>query len=150
MQFMTIGSREIQLAMAATLENIDEADTRLCAFLTDTEAPIDLFAVRIIFHEAMMNAVIHGSGQDPDLTVFVNARLTDDGLSLTICDQGPGFPWRTHHGDIDTAVDSGRGLPLMDIYASQVEYNDAGNQVTLFRNFTPQAKAECTPAGGMV
>jgi anti-sigma regulatory factor (Ser/Thr protein kinase) len=149
MHFVTIGSRELQLSMAATLENIDEADARLCAFLADTEAPIDIFAVRIIFHEAMMNAVIHGSGEDPSLTVLVRARLTDQGLNLTIRDQGPGFPWRETHGDIDAAVDSGRGLPLMSIYASQVEYNDAGNQVTLFRPFTPQAEAQCAAAGGV-
>jgi serine/threonine-protein kinase RsbW len=150
MQVVSIGPGEIQISMAATLENIDEADARVCAFLTDAEAPIDLFAVRIIFHEAMMNAVIHGNGQDPGLTVFINARLTDEGLSLAIRDQGPGFDWRNMHGDIDTAVDSGRGLPLMDIYASHVEYNATGNQVTLCVSYVPQADTQCAAAGGIV
>jgi serine/threonine-protein kinase RsbW len=149
MQVVSIGPGEIQISMAATLENIDEADARVCAFLTDAEAPIDLFAVRIIFHEAMMNAVIHGSGQDPNLTVFINLRLAGEGLSLTIRDQGPGFDWRNMHGDIDTAVDSGRGLPLMGIYAAQVEYNDIGNQVTLSVHFAPQAETQCASAGGI-
>ena len=150
MQVMSIGNREIRISMPATLENIDEADNRLCAFLTEAEVPIDLFAIRIIFHEAMMNAVIHGSGQDPKMTVYVNAALAADGLSLVIRDEGKGFPWREVHGDIDSAVDSGRGLPLLQIYASQVEYNPAGNQVTLFRTFTPQAEAQCAPAGGAI
>lgn len=149
MQVVSIGPGEIQMAMAATLENIDEADARICAFLNDAGASVDLFAVRIIFHEAMMNAVIHGSGQDPSLTVFVNVRLTPEGVSLSIRDQGQGFDWRNMHTDIDTAVDSGRGLPLMEIYAAHVEYNDIGNQVTLVVNFAPQAETQCAAAGGI-
>lgn len=150
MQVTCLGHRELRISMPATLENIDEADARLCAFLTTAGAPVDLFAIRIIFHEAMMNAVIHGSGQDPAMTVYVHAVLTDAGLSLTVRDEGKGFPWQEIHGDIDTAVDSGRGLPLLNIYASRVEFNPAGNQVTMFRNFTPQAEAQCAPAGGAI
>lgn len=148
MQVVSVGQREMRISMPATLENIDEADNQLCDFLTAAGAAIDLFAIRIIFHEAMMNAVIHGSGQDPSMTVYVNAELTDAGLRLSIRDEGPGFPWQDVHGDIDTAVDSGRGLPLLEIYSSQVEFNPAGNQVTMFRGYTPQAEANCTPAGG--
>jgi serine/threonine-protein kinase RsbW len=146
---VSVGPREIRVSMPATLENIDKVDERLCAFLTDAGVNLDLFAIRIVYHEAMMNAVIHGSGQNPDMTVHVTATLDDGGLTLVIRDEGEGFPWRETHGDIDTAVDSGRGLPLMDIYASGVKYNEAGNQVTLFKSYTPQAAAALAGAGGV-
>ena len=149
MCLVSVGPREIQMRMPATLENIDVADARLCTVSDRSRRTIDLFAIRIIFHEAMMNAVIHGSGQNPALTVHVRAELADAGLSLTIRDEGPGFAWRELHSDIDAAFDSGRGLPLLCIYASNVEYNEAGNQVTLFRSYSRETEAQLAGAGGV-
>ncbi len=149
MCLVSTGPREIRVSVPATLENIDKADERLCAFLTEAGAPIDLFAIRIVFHEAMMNAVIHGSGQDAHMTVHIRAELGEEGLTLTVRDEGEGFPWREVHGDIDKALDSGRGLPLMRIYASRAEYNDAGNEVTLFRSYAHGAEGQLAAAGGV-
>jgi len=133
--------REIRVEMPATLENIDAADAQVCRLLADADAPIDRFAVRILLREALLNAVIHGNAEDRNRSVHVRAGLDEFGLTLTVRDEGPGFCWRDVEGNLDLATDSGRGIPLMRIYASKVTFNEAGNQVTLFRSYSQQAQS---------
>lgn len=56
-----------------------------------------------------------------------------------ICDEGRGFDWRRHIGaePADPLAESGRGILLARRLATHVDYNEAGNEVTLeFRHTT--------------
>ncbi len=133
--FESFAARErIHMAMSASTLNIDEAEARLCAFLADCDN-IDLFAVRILLREALLNAVLHGSREAEKDSVSVDAVLEPAGLVLTVRDNGPGFAWQEAGTNMDILADSGRGIPLMHIYASEVVFNAAGNEVTLYRDY---------------
>lgn len=126
---------QLRISMSATVSNIDEADERLSAFLEHAVPSVDRFAVRILAREGILNAVVHGSGENPEEIVTFSATLQERGLVMVIEDHGPGFDWQSRSGDFDIMGDGGRGLPLMRLYASRVAYNAAGNRVELVRDY---------------
>lgn len=137
--------RRLAVRMGATLENIDRADEDVSRFLSDRSVPVDLFAMRILVREALMNAVIHGSGKDQQRTVRLDIELGADEVVLTTEDSGPGFRWAERGSEIDILGDGGRGLALMHIYSSAVTFNESGNRVVLRRAYaTPEPVASNT------
>ena len=94
------------------------------------------FAVRLSLEEALVNAIKHGHKGDPSKEVQLRHKLAPEYLLVEIEDQGPGF----NPDDVpDPFVPenqeraSGRGLLLMRNYMTWVEFNDAGNCVTICR-----------------
>lgn len=125
-----------QLTMPATLENIDEADDRVAAYLLDKHTHVDVFAMRILLRESLLNAVTHGSGKDPDKSVKLDLEIGPTSVSMYVKDTGAGFEWRNYQGDFDIDGDGGRGLALMKIYSDEMVYNEAGNEVTIRKDLT--------------
>jgi anti-sigma regulatory factor (Ser/Thr protein kinase) len=76
--------------------------------------------------------VLHGCRQDATQRVLFKLTLEDGQLVMTVADPGPGFDWK---GQRDTSADfadeHGRGLVIFRRYATEFQYNDKGNQVTL-------------------
>ncbi len=124
----------LSIRMSATLEAIDRADETVSAFLEQSGAAVDLFAMRILLREAVLNAVTHGSGTDPSRTVELTVELDERSAVLTVRDSGPGFVWQARGTEFDITGDGGRGLALMQIYASEMTYSDKGNHVVLRRD----------------
>ena len=133
--------RKLKLELPATLDAIEEADDCMCAWLKPKELPLNLFGLRILLHEALLNAVTHGSQEDPSLTVSMSVELRERDVVLHVEDAGPGFDWARPR-PMDTEGYSGRGMSLMQTYANQVDYNDAGNCVTLYKNYEPAETAD--------
>jgi serine/threonine-protein kinase RsbW len=132
-----------QVRMGASLTNIDLADEGITKFLDSTRCPVDRFAMRILLREALLNAVTHGSNQDPAREVRVNLAIDEGGASLTVEDTGSGFDWSSRESTFDAlGADGGRGLSLMRIYSSEMSFNDRGNRVKLRRLFE---KSEAAP-----
>lgn len=131
----TESETKLHVRMSATLENIDRADDATVLFLKSRDVPVDMFAVRILLREGMLNAVVHGSGQDPDLPVTMDVELDPEGVGLTIEDTGPGFIWQNRSACFDLMGDGGRGLPLMQMYSSRMAFNDSGNKVSFWRKY---------------
>ena len=129
----------IRLELPATLAAIDAADAQVTRYLTEAGVPVDRFAVRILLREALLNAVIHGSGQDPQKAVRLALTLEPDAVVLTVEDQGPGFAWEERDTTFDIVGDGGRGLALMQTYASSVTFNQRGNCVVLRRRWDQPA-----------
>ena len=124
------------MRMPAVLESIDEVDDRVVAYLTALQAPVDIFAVRILLRESLMNAVTHGSGKDAGKHVYAELEVDTDGLTLTVRDSGSGFSRENRTSDFDVLDgDGGRGVALMSVYADEMTYNDKGNEVVLRKNF---------------
>jgi serine/threonine-protein kinase RsbW len=96
--------------------------------------PTDVFAVRLAFEEAVVNAIKHGNRHADDKHVHVTGKLFSNRLWLQISDEGPGFdpaavPDCTDDERLD--VPSGRGIMLMRSFMCHVEYNESGNQVVM-------------------
>jgi serine/threonine-protein kinase RsbW len=93
-----------------------------------------VFAVRIALEEAVVNGFKHGCKGRADAIVKVDWAVDPKRIEITIQDEGTGF----EPGDVpDPRLPeflerpSGRGLLLMRSYMTDVQYNDAGNAVTM-------------------
>lgn len=66
--------------------------------------------------------------------VDVAIRIDCEGVTIRICDEGPGFQLDEVADPTDPAnltKECGRGLLLMKMFMDEVAFNDAGNQVTM-------------------
>ena len=100
----------------------------------------DVFGVCLALEEALVNAIKHGNGLDPDKTVRVNCLIEDDLLRVEIEDQGPGFnmgevPDPTAEENLERPC--GRGIMLIKSFMTNVEYNAKGNRVVLEKKRSP-------------
>ncbi len=126
----------------------------------------DCHGVSTALDEALTNAYFHGNLEvsskirehDPrayralaeerrqvapyrDRRIVVRAALSDDDVRFVVSDEGQGF-------DVDAVPDptlpenliqpSGRGIFLMRTFLDEVNYNDAGNEVTLLKRRPPR------------
>ena len=123
----------------ATLEGVEAFCLDLRAHMAEfcPAGSPDAFAVEILAREAATNAVIHGSGRDPALSVRCSLQTGRSRLRLRVSDQGPGFDWRLRsQTGSDVEVAGGRGLELYRAYAHHVIFNARGNSILLVRTLS--------------
>jgi len=99
----------------------------------------DLFGVKLALEEALVNAIKHGNGMDPEKVVRVRCTVNSTMVEIDIEDEGEGFD----PGDVPDPTDddnldkpSGRGLMLMRAFMTRVDYNSRGNRVVMAKNRT--------------
>ena len=90
--------------------------------------------MRLALEEALVNAIKHGNGLDPNKEVSVLCQISQDKVRVVIEDQGAGFrpqdvPDPTEDENLEKP--GGRGIMLMRAFLSVVEYNERGNRVIL-------------------
>jgi serine/threonine-protein kinase RsbW len=99
----------------------------------------DIFSVRLVLHEAIINALRHGNRNDPAKHVDVTYLVSPSEVLAEVQDQGMGFkPDEVPNPLAKQKRDrpSGRGVFLMRIYSTWVSFNPTGNRVTLCRRRT--------------
>lgn len=96
--------------------------------------------VGLAVREAVINAIVHGNREDPELEVHVTLSAGGSGLEAKVRDRGGGFdPSATPdptEGD-QVLKSSGRGLLLMRAFVDEVEFRrhrDNGMEITLTKN----------------
>jgi len=98
-----------------------------------------LYSIRLAIDEALANAWRHGLKQRDDLPFEVSYYISDEGFQLRVKDPGDGFD---HESLPDPTVEenlfktSGRGVFLIRKMMDEVEFNDIGNEITVFKRFT--------------
>lgn len=108
---------------------------RIVSLLEQLDYPMrDVFSVRLALEEALVNAIKHGNGMDPEKKVKIACRITTDRVWVRIEDEGPGFdldalPDPTLEENLDKP--SGRGILLMREFMTRVEYAENGSCVIL-------------------
>jgi serine/threonine-protein kinase RsbW len=123
--------RSLPSRCGAHLESMEEILERL----KDTGwSDRELFGVQMALEESLTNAIRHGNGLDERKQVALECKLSPERFWLRVEDQGAGFipaqvPDCTSKENI--AACGGRGLMLIRAYMTSVEYNDAGNCVTM-------------------
>ncbi|MHC5111140.1 MAG: ATP-binding protein [Planctomycetota bacterium] len=122
-----------QIEFGSNLDAIEKVDRRVTELLDRCDVNVDKFAIRILLHEALVNAVVHGNGEDPSRSVSVKVTSDEKGVSLFVQDAGSGFSQDAITDSPDRLEAGGRGLLLMKSYADEVSYNDAGNCVHLWK-----------------
>lgn len=104
--------------------------------------------VGLAVREAVINAIVHGNGNDPSLKVTVTFKADEDLLTAKVRDQGAGF-------DPGTAPDptaaphllktSGRGLLLMRAFVDEIRFRrrrGRGMEITLKKAVPSREGAE--------
>ncbi len=92
------------------------------------------FAVRTAIEEALSNAIHHGNDNDPRRKVTLEYAADETAIEIEIEDEGAGFdaasvPDPTRPENVD--IPSGRGIMLMRVYMSEVEFTATGNRVRM-------------------
>jgi serine/threonine-protein kinase RsbW len=112
-----------------------EVQERIVSRLEQLEfPPRDVFGVRLALEEALVNAIKHGNGMDPNKSVRIQWRIDPESVCVEIEDEGPGFipaeiPDPTAEENLERPC--GRGIMLMRSFMSRVEYQGRGNKVLL-------------------
>jgi len=98
---------------------------------------IDGDTVRIlllVMSEAFCNAVVHGNRLDPSLKVKVRVSINDDSLIADIEDQGFGASAvRGGRREAGLYDEGGRGIRLMEYFASSVDFDKTESGGTIVR-----------------
>ena len=135
--------------IAATLADLDQLCAEVSACLTGPEVEPHTFALQLLLREALNNAVLHGCAGHPAGQVTCELTLSDTEARLVVGDSGPGFDWHTRLSDAPGSgntcagnLECGRGLRIYQLYANALEFNAAGNQVTLTRRLGPRPAPE--------
>jgi len=106
--------------------------------------------IGLAVREAVINAIVHGNGEEPELEVEVRFEVGKRGMEIRVSDHGAGF-------DPDATPDptegknvlktSGRGLLLIRAFVDEVLFNrrpDRGMEITLVKNKTEKKKQRRT------
>jgi anti-sigma regulatory factor (Ser/Thr protein kinase) len=92
-----------------------------------------VFALDLLLREFLNNAIIHGNKRTQRKKVRASLRIGRKWIVLCIRDEGPGFDWRAVSQRVpEESATSGRGLLIGRGYASRMQYNQAGNEITLW------------------
>jgi len=94
----------------------------------------DVFGMRLALEEALVNAMKHGNGMDPNKKVRVSCCVDSQQARIEIEDEGEGF--RPEDVPDPTDIENlekpcGRGIMLMKAFLTVVEYSETGNRVIL-------------------
>jgi serine/threonine-protein kinase RsbW len=93
----------------------------------------ETISIGLALEEALSNAIKHGNRMDPDKRVSIVCELTPERFDVCISDEGEGFH---HEGVPDPSEDTswspgGRGLLLIHMFMTAVQYHGKGNVVTM-------------------
>ena len=100
----------------------------------------DIYSIRLAIDETLANAWRHGLNEDSNAKFNVGYHISDLGFRLRVSDSGPGFD---HESLPDPTVPenlykaSGRGVFLIRQMMDEVEFNDAGNEISVLKRFDP-------------
>ena len=117
------------------LQEAGRVQDRIVALLESLEFSMrDVFGTRLALEEALVNAVKHGNGLDPDKSVQIHCEAEPGRIKVTIEDQGPGFdpatiPDPTAEENLDKP--GGRGIMLIRNFMTTVRSEGRGNRLVM-------------------
>ncbi|WP_027362540.1 ATP-binding protein [Desulfospira joergensenii] len=129
------------IGFSSCMESIDEV-CRIAETYLKTNIPeisSQMFALNLLMREGLTNAVRHGNRNDSGKDVGFLLKVTDKALvHMEIEDQGKGFDWgKQETSQMEEAEDHGRGIPIMQSYATWYGYNKKGNILYIQKEVTP-------------
>jgi len=94
--------------------------------------------IEMALHEALVNAVVHGNGENSCKSVDVTCRCYLDGeVSITVRDQGKGFDSSSLLNPTfreNLLLTHGRGIYLMKTLMDEVSFEEGGAVVMMRKN----------------
>ncbi len=105
-----------------------------------------IFDVKVILHELILNAVIHGNKRNSSKKVHIKVRLKGQHqMYIIIEDEGDGTAWGigrfgrevssdNEMFDIFNLSESGRGLKIVSSLCNSIKRNKKGNKVVVLKH----------------
>lgn len=137
-------NEEFEVTIPSETAEGQAVQERIVGMLEERNFPVrDVFGIRLALEEALVNAIKHGNGMDPDKQVRVSCVIRPDLVRIEIEDEGEGFvpedvPDPTEDENLEKPC--GRGIMLMRAFLSAVEYNESGNCVILTKEREPDTE----------
>lgn len=134
---MKSGENTIELTIGSTFEFIELVSSvtntilQISGFDEDTSQWIEL-SVR----ESVINAIKHGNKEDPAKQVDVRFEISEEALTVSVQDRGPGFNPDQLPDPLDPANllnPNGRGIFYMRTFMDEVEYSQGPEGGTVVR-----------------
>ncbi len=103
-----------------------------------------------VLRELLENAVVHGNRRRPDKVVACEiARVRDDLFKVTVSDEGEGFDHRNAEVLASSAPrwEGTRGFGLIRAVCEQIDFNEAGNEASVFLRRSRETQYEVALEG---
>ncbi len=114
----------------ATFDDVEKCCGDIKEFLKINNLKSSSFKISLLAREALNNAVVHGS-QITGCFKF-SIEVKDDFIIFKVNDGGLGFIGTKDNIQLDEGTNiHGRGLPIMEKYAHEYNFNDKGNEVEI-------------------
>jgi len=105
--------------------------------------------IEMALHEALVNAVVHGNGENSCKRVHVTCRCYMDGeVSITVRDQGKGFDSSALLNPTfreNLLLTHGRGIYLMKTFMDEVSFEEGGAVVMMRKNSNASSAEQRKP-----
>ena len=130
-----IADSKIEMELASKSENINEVEKLIDEIRDQFPINEDVYGNMIVaVTEAVTNAIHHGNKSDPQKKVHICCDYSEEKVSFTISDEGPGFdhyhlPDPTSPENLEKP--SGRGIFLMKHLSDQLIFSNHGRTVEL-------------------
>ncbi|GGH79224.1 stage II sporulation protein AB (anti-sigma F factor) [Pullulanibacillus pueri] len=126
---------EMSLEFSAISENESFARVTVAAFVAQLDPTMDeLTEIKTVVSEAVTNAIIHGYENRGVGSVYIQAWIEDDVISLTIRDEGVGID------NLDEA--------RQPLYTTKPELERSGMGFTIMENFMDHIEVTSVPGQG--
>lgn len=97
-----------------------------------------IMSLRGSLSEILSNAIIHGSGKDPNKSIDIEVQIEDRKIKVTVKDSGNGFDYQKVDLEKipdDLFAENGRGLFLIKSYVDDMYFADKGSSITIIKSF---------------
>ncbi len=90
----------------------------------------ELFDLRLILSELLVNAVIHGNKNNQNKLVRLTLSVENNTVYASVCDQGEGFDYnRLKDSDEPSVMEHGRGISLVRALADSITFKKSGQKI---------------------
>jgi len=122
------------------LLNAEETTVQVAREAQFDASAIDDFAIAIT--ELFNNAIYHGNKKDPDKKIIITYQLLENGLQISVKDQGKGFRPESLKNPVapeNLLAENGRGIFLVKHLMDDLRFNitDDGTEVIIFKTKRP-------------
>lgn len=127
-----------KLVIKSDVKNISTVENLIDEIVEKNNISSEIYGKALLaVIECVNNAIIHGNQGDISKDVTIKYDITDKELIFNILDQGSGFDF---HSLPDPTLPenilkvSGRGIFLMKNLSDKLEFNDQGNEISIYFN----------------
>lgn len=130
---------EMKLQFSALSQNESFARVTVASFIAQLDPTMDeLTEIKTVVSEAVTNAIIHGYESNPEGIVYIDVKLEDDFIDMTIRDEGMGItnieearqPLFTTKPELER---SGMGFTIMENFMDEIDIHSEVGKGTVVR-----------------